>query len=197
MTGRWKLSGDAEPVLPFVIASLAVLLTPGPTNTILAASGAAMGLRKSLYLPVAEALGYAIAISLFLSLEDLLRDVPAALPIMKAIAAAWLLWCAVRLWSQPVAMASQARRGAFWRVLSTTMLNPKAMLVGTVIIPGLLPDARLVGLLCFIVLSTLAGFGWTALGSAVPVALRKHAYRAAAVIVAAFSVAAAASLVHA
>lgn len=184
-------------MLSFAVASLMVLLTPGPTNTILAASGATMGLRRSLHLPLAEALGYALAIGLFLSLEDMLRDIPAALPIMKGVAAAWLAWCAVKLWTQPVAMAAEQRRGAFWHVLWTTMLNPKAMLVATVVIPTLMPHSRASALLCFVVLSTLAGFGWTALGATLPVALRKHSYRAAALIVAAFSVAAAASIVQA
>lgn len=183
--------------LPFVAASLAVLLTPGPTNTILAASGAAMGLRNALHLPLAEALGYAVAVSLFLALQDQVRDVPAALAVMKAVAAAWLLVSAVRLWSQPVVPGIDARQGAFWRVLATTMLNPKAMLVGTIVIPGLMAESPAGGVAGFVLLSTLAGIGWTALGAALPVSLRRYSYRAAALIVGSFSVAAAISAVHA
>lgn len=112
-------------VLPFVAASLAILLTPGPTNTILAASGAAMGLRRALHLPLAEALGYAVAVSLFLVLQEQLGAMPAALAVMKAIASAWLLFSALRLWWQPVVPDFKARQGAFWRVLLTTMLNPR------------------------------------------------------------------------
>lgn len=184
-------------VLPFVAASLAILLTPGPTNTILAASGAAMGLRRALHLPLAEALGYAVAVSLFLGLQGQFRDMPAALAVMKAIASAWLLFSALRLWSQPVVPDLKARQGAFWRVLLTTMLNPKAMLVGTIVIPGLMANSHVSGEVWFVLLSTLAGIGWTALGATLPAALRRHSYRAAALIVGGFSVAAAISAVHA
>ena len=54
-------------ITTFLLTSAAILLTPGPTNTILAASGAAMGLRQAKLLPLAEALGYALAIGFFLS----------------------------------------------------------------------------------------------------------------------------------
>ena len=42
----------------FIIVALALLATPGPTNTLLATSGAASGFRKSLVLLLGEFLGY-------------------------------------------------------------------------------------------------------------------------------------------
>lgn len=180
-------------ITTFLLTSAAILLTPGPTNTILAASGAAMGLRQARLLPLAEALGYALAIGFFLGLASVLADVPQALPVMKAIAAAWLLASACKLWSLPVVPELPARSGAFVRVLVTTLLNPKAMLVGTLSIPTLLPDRPTLGLLSFIALSAAAGFGWTMLGASLPVSLRRHSYRMAAMIVCGFAIAAAVS----
>ena len=59
--GRPRVAdGDRDPEAPplqittFLLTSAAILLTPGPTNTILAASGAAMGLRQARLLPLAE-----------------------------------------------------------------------------------------------------------------------------------------------
>lgn len=184
-------------VAAFVATALAILLTPGPTNTLLAASGAAMGLRNALFLPLAEALGYALAISLFLAAAGMLEGVPAALPALKLVAAAWLCVSAVKLWSQPIVPEMPDGRGAFWRVLVTTMLNPKALLVGTVVIPGLMPDAPVRGVLGFIALSAMAGLGWTMLGALLPAGARRYSYRGAALVLAGFALAAAVSAAQA
>lgn len=48
--------------LSFVLSSIFILLTPGPTNTVLATCGASLGLRKAALMPLAEALGYVLAL---------------------------------------------------------------------------------------------------------------------------------------
>lgn len=177
----------------FLLTSAVILLTPGPTNTILAASGAAMGLRHARLLPLAEASGYALAIAFFLAIAERLADIPQALPMLKGVAAVWLVVSARKLWSLPVVPDMPEQSGAFRRVLLTTLLNPKAMLVGAISIPSLMPDAPTIGLLAFISLSTVAGFAWTSLGAALPQRLRRHSYKVAAMIVAGFALAAAVS----
>ena len=47
----------------FVSLVITILLTPGPTNTLLASSGIETGVKKSLKLIPAEVVGYFIAIS--------------------------------------------------------------------------------------------------------------------------------------
>lgn len=69
----------------FVVASLAFLLTPGPTNTLLAAAGAGGGIRGGVMLPAAEGIGYAVAIGAFLGATRYLSDVGFALPVLKAM----------------------------------------------------------------------------------------------------------------
>jgi len=180
-------------MLSFVAASLAVLLMPGPTNTILAGSGGATGFRRAAALPVAEAVGYSIAVGAFLAASSFLSTVPFALPTLKAIAAVWLLITAYTLWRQPVVPDLTERRGAFVRVLVTTLLNPKAMLVGTVLIPGMAGDRQGLAAAVFVGLSILAGIGWVALGSLLPKSVRRYSYKGAALVVLGFSIAAAAS----
>lgn len=181
---------------PFVLASMALLLTPGPTNTILAASSAAMGLRRAWMLPLAEAAGYVIAIFAFVRASELLADIPIALPALKGFAAAWLLYSAYKLWTQSVEQRVPAVGEAIKRVFLTTLLNPKAMLVGTIIIPTALPTQAMSGVLLFPCLSIAAGALWMTIGSAVPSRLRPFAYKGAACIIGVFSFAAASSAAH-
>lgn len=181
---------------PFALASLALLLTPGPTNTILAASSAAMGLRRAWMLPLAEALGYVIAIGAFVGAAAYLADMPSALPVLKVVAAAWLLFSAYKLWTQPAVSEVPQVGEAVRRVFLTTLLNPKAMLVGTIFVPSFLAERPVAGVLLFPCLSVAAGALWMTLGSAVPGHLRPYAYKGAAVVIGCFSFAAASSAAH-
>jgi len=54
----------------FTLAVLALLVTPGPTNTLLAASGAIAGLARSMRLIPAELCGYLAAIATLLFIAD-------------------------------------------------------------------------------------------------------------------------------
>lgn len=177
----------------FVAAALVVLLTPGPTNTLLAAAGAAMGFRRAVLLPLAEAAGYALAIGAFLLLTAYLSGVAFVMPALKTAAAVWLLVSAARLWRQPVQVDAAAHLTALRRVFVTTLLNPKAMLVGTILIPELMRERQALGLATFIALSSLAGAAWLTMGSLLPRPARPYAYKAAAIVLCAFSVAAASS----
>ena len=63
----------------FVSLVITILLTPGPTNTLLASSGIETGVKKSLKLIPAEVVGYFIAISAWGVLYDSIAE---SLPIM-------------------------------------------------------------------------------------------------------------------
>jgi len=180
----------------YMLTCTVILLTPGPTNTLLAASGAAFGFRRAAALPLAEAAGYAIAIGAYLAAAHLLGEVPLAMPALKAIAAAWLLLSAVKLWQNRVAIDAGAVAAAYRQIFFTTILNPKAMLVATIVIPGMMSERPATALFVYIALSTLAGAAWLTMGSALPSNMRPHAYKAAALVLGAFSIAAATSSIH-
>lgn len=177
-------------MLGFATTALVILMTPGPTNTLLAAYGASLGFRRAMPMVLAEAAGYACAITAFASLAASLT--PSSLAALKLAAALWLLISARALWRTRQTAAVIPPR-AFLRVLATTMVNPKAMVVGILLIPqGVwVEKAGFIGL--FAILSVIAGLVWVAGGSMVPEGWRKHACRCAAVILSGFSVAAAAS----
>lgn len=180
----------------FIAASLVILLTPGPTNTLLAASGAVFGLRRGAVLAFAEAAGYTVAIAFFVALAAILPDSGVAMPVLKAVAATWLLVSAVNLWRRPVRFSGAAEiSAAAWRVFVTTILNPKAMLVGSVVIPSLMPGHGAKAVAVYVVLSSMAGLAWLTMGAWLPLRARPYAYKFAAVVLGAFSVAAATSSV--
>jgi threonine/homoserine/homoserine lactone efflux protein len=177
----------------FALAVLTLLATPGPTNTLLAASGASAGVRHSLMLPLAEMAGYLISITL---LAIVLGPIVAARPwlesALRLAAAAWLLWCAVQLWLQAGAFGGDAAPITLRRVFVTTLLNPKALIFALVIFPrvglvGLVPWlAAFCGLvvivaLCWITLGSLAA------RSAGPLATPGRIWRIAAVGLAGFA----------
>ncbi|MFY8099268.1 MAG: hypothetical protein ACOVOA_04835, partial [Allorhizobium sp.] len=84
----------------FALAVLLLLLTPGPTNTLLAVSGAARGLKASLPLIGAELGGYLTTIvPLVFLAAPLLADQPVAAVVIKLASTLWVLLLAARLWT--------------------------------------------------------------------------------------------------
>lgn len=183
--------------LPFVLSILALLLTPGPTNTLLAIGAASAGFRRALPLVLAELSAYLLVVTPLATVAaGFLLAYPLAAALLKACSAAWILFLAIRLWlPQPENVGDVSVRHVF----VTTLLNPKAIIIGLVIMPhGPLHEiaghlALFAGLIVFASLSWLL-FGAFALGrvqSAAPQAMR----RIASVILAGFSVLLTSSLI--
>ncbi|AOF93506.1 threonine transporter [Sinorhizobium sp. RAC02] len=179
--------------LSFVLSSILILVTPGPTNTVLATCGASLGVRRAAIMPLAEAIGYILAISLFVAVADAVRGNALAFAAMKLLAASWLLYSAVRLWGMPFRSDARSARDSFLRVFLTTLVNPKAMLVGTVLIPAAAPIHTSLWIAVYAGLSTLAGLGWVVFGACLPLGVRQHSYKLASLVLGGFSMAAVAS----
>ena len=177
----------------FTFAILALLLTPGPTNTLLTVAAATRGLRASVPLLVGELLGYlAVIVPLATIAAPLLDGRPALAAGLRIAAACWVLFLAVRLWR--VSSEQKAERQAapitIGQVFLTTMLNPKAPIIGLVIMPhGTLAEITpALGLFSLLVLT--AGTSFLTLGHVVgkaPVLSPRLVYRIAAVFLLLFS----------
>lgn len=188
--------------LAFAAAVIGLLAVPGPTNTLLATAGAAVGARSAFRLLPAEIGGYLVAIGfLTQAVAPLLAGIPAAPLVAKAIASLWLAWLAMRLWRG----AGDFDRGngspiCFRDVFLTTLLNPKAFIFAFGIFPaadarGLLPYAAL-----FSVLVVACGGAWVLLGGAIGRSSRRwlareNVSRGSAIVLAAFSLLFAGSLI--
>lgn len=112
-----------------------LLLTPGPTNTLLAMAGAQQGLRRSWPLIPAEALGYVLAISAWgWLLSHLLDQLPWAVRVLRLLCALYLIRVALRLWRRPPLQSADRLSPAV--LLLTTLFNPKAFLFASLIFPA-------------------------------------------------------------
>jgi len=151
----------------FALATLALLVSPGPTNTLLFVSGADAGLRRSLRLIPAELVGYlAVIVPLALLGRPYLAAHPAVERGVAVAASLWVLYLAVSLWRAPRAQAPAAV--TFRRVLATTMMNPKALVIALVLLPppekasDLVPPLSVFALMVLFVAS-----GWIAAGAGI------------------------------
>lgn len=123
--------GTAE----FLFAVWALLLTPGPTNTLLALSGASAGFPRALRLTPAELSAYLlVTVPLATFGAAVLAQWPDAARLVKFAAALWVSFLAVKLWRIEAAQAASGEITAR-RVFVTTLLNPKALVIGLALLP--------------------------------------------------------------
>ena len=153
----------SDPLL-FMLAVLTLLGTPGPTNTLLAMSGAISGIRHSLPLLAAELSGYLVAIAAIrLALGPIFAAYPLLGIALKVAVAAYLAWIAVKLWQRGAGLAAPAAAVTLQGVFVTTLLNPKALIFALAIIPAAHP--QMVWYVASYAASVVAvGFSWIVIG---------------------------------
>ncbi|RAU22257.1 hypothetical protein CU669_09020 [Paramagnetospirillum kuznetsovii] len=153
--------------IAFAVAVLTLLATPGPTNTLLAASGATHGLRPSLKLIPAEICGYLITICLLLGIAAPLIAAHAMIGVaLKLAACLWLICCATRLWRAAALELEQTRTNlSARRVFVTTLINPKALIFALAIIPPGSPVEIAPWLAAFSGMVIMVATGWVAAGA--------------------------------
>lgn len=178
----------------FILAILALLLTPGPTNTLLTVGAATRGMRASLPLLLGELAGYLVVVVPLATIAAPLLDGRPALAIaLRFAAACWVLFLAIRLWraSSVNLVEDGSSSVTIGQVFLTTVLNPKAPIIGLVIMPHgpVAQIAPALGLFSLLVLG--AGTSFLILGSLVgraPVLSPRLVYRVAAFFLAVFSI---------
>ncbi|WP_315722200.1 MULTISPECIES: LysE family translocator [unclassified Bradyrhizobium] len=150
----------------FVAASIALLATPGPTNTLLATAGASRGIRSSVHLLLAELAGYLLAILVLrVALGPALAAMPVIGHVLRIAVVLYLLHLAVELWRHGGGRSDDAVPVTLRRVFITTLLNPKAIIFAFTLLPAddtarLLPHAAALALS----IATLGG-GWILVGA--------------------------------
>jgi threonine/homoserine/homoserine lactone efflux protein len=145
-----------------LLALAGLLLTPGPTNIVLAFSTVSSGARRTVPMLAAVVIAYMVVI---LAVAGLAALVPAGSQaalraVLRACAVLWLLWLAFSVWTANDDGA-EARLVTVRQVLVTTLVNPKAMIVALLV----QSEGMTAGLLAIIaVLVALAGAVWIVVG---------------------------------
>ena len=147
-----------------------ILLTPGPTNTLLASSGVQVGLRKSVKLIPAEVLGYVISISAWgVLIGKVSTTLPLLPPILKLLSACYIIFLAIKLWhtaNQEVELNQPTIRTR--ELFCATLLNPKALLFASAIFPVVAWSdfhIYLIHMIAYLALITPIALFWIFLGS--------------------------------
>ena len=120
----------------FLLEVLAVLAIPGPTNSLLFVSGVTRGFRKSLNLIPAEVTAYLISLSfLILVIEPASRDHSTVTQLLRVICSLYLAYVALWLWRSGTQDIDVSHPITFLRVLLTTLVNPKNLILAFGIFP--------------------------------------------------------------
>lgn len=154
------------PTFAFCLSLIALLFAPGPTNALLALSGAETGAARTLRLLPVVLVAYALIVLPLAALgEDLMRQQHMVRAGVTFLAALWVAWMAVALWRQPAAdAAADPGRGRGLRLFITTLLNPKAFIIGLVLIPA--QSSQSMAMMLFFAVLAAAAFAWSLLGAA-------------------------------
>ncbi|OYU19918.1 MAG: hypothetical protein CFE34_02790 [Rhodobacteraceae bacterium PARR1] len=147
------------------IAIFVLLVTPGPTNTLLLIGGSERGLVRALRLIPSEIAGYlSTVLPLALAGNALLDSLPGLRAAVALVAGVWVAYLAVKLWRLPVQGLRQASVTGR-TVFTTTLLNPKALIFGLVLLPD--PDHLALNIGIFVAQILVVAAGWAALGAVI------------------------------
>ncbi|MFK0095912.1 LysE family translocator [Pseudomonas sp. NPDC090592] len=163
----------SQSLLPFILFALVSSISPGPTNLLVLAHGARVGLRASLA-PIVAACGAAAGIVLVvgLGLGELLLRHPMAQLLMSWAGVLWLSWLAWKM-LRSAAAPLQATKGQGFSVFSAASLqvvNPKVWLMAVAVIgvfaAPTLPVWQLALVFLLIALPSMTAWAMLGVGSA-------------------------------
>jgi threonine/homoserine/homoserine lactone efflux protein len=111
--------------------SVAMYITPGPNNVMVASSAANLGIHATLPHMLGIAFGFSLMLALVCAgLGSVLVSWPLLLPLFRWIGAAWLVWLAWQIASAPPPGEGGRRRVlGFFGAAAFQWVNPKAWLI--------------------------------------------------------------------
>jgi threonine/homoserine/homoserine lactone efflux protein len=207
-----EISMNWHDLIGFILILAAAAAIPGPDIAAIVGSGLSGGLSRAASVTLGIMLGHAVWMTAaFTGLAALALALGGAFILIKAAAVAYLLYLAWKLWTAPVAAASDdiavphaaSNRAGIITGLLVSLSNPKALVFFSAVMPSILPMEKLslmdfgllilASALTFVVVfgawALLAAKARSTLGNA---ARRRTFNRASAVLIAGSAVAVAA-----
>lgn len=160
-----------EILLALAAFALVTVLTPGPNNLMLMASGANFGLRRSLPHMLGVGLGFPLMIlPVGIGLMQVFDMFPILHNVLKWAGVVYMIWLAWKIANaaQPGTGESGGKPFTFLQAAAFQWVNPKAWAMALTAISTYAPNNSMLGV--FIVASTYVGCGviststWTLLG---------------------------------
>lgn len=177
---------SGEQAAAFFLFSVVAAVTPGPSNVLLAAAGANLGLRSGLacLFGVSAGMG-SMMLTMASGIAGLVLRAGPVLPVVKFGGAAFLLWLAWRIATARQGDASPAPRGfGFLEAAALQWVNPKAWIVSAGAAATFLDPAPGSALLqaavfaaVFVTAALPCGFIWLAAGAGIQRLLRSERRR--------------------
>ncbi|MDR9808764.1 threonine transporter RhtB [Rhizobium hidalgonense] len=129
-------------LLPFAAGVFTLLILPGPTNAILAMASHGLALGRAIMLLAVVVCAY-LAIILPASglAGSFLHDHPVVAQGVKLTSATWVFYLALRLWSVG---SSPVETVSVRQLAVTTLLNPKAPVIGLTMVPQVQDVSKIV-----------------------------------------------------
>jgi threonine/homoserine/homoserine lactone efflux protein len=165
----------------FVLFAIVAAITPGPSNIIVAATGASVGVRRGLPCLLGVAVGMGVMLFIVaLGLGSLVLENPLILGVIKWCGIVFLLWLAWKIATGGRTEATPAAHAMeFWQAAAFQWVNPKSWLVSASAAgaylqagaAGALVQATQLGML-FILAALPSCFLWLAFGATMQRTLR-------------------------
>jgi threonine/homoserine/homoserine lactone efflux protein len=137
----------------FVVATLILVLTPGPIVTLVVANALAHGARSGLATVLGSSTGNALLVAAGgLGLTTMLALAAPLFEWVRWAGVLYLAWLGLKHWRDALKRADESRpaadsirRGVFWQGLLTAVTNPKTIFFYVAFFPQFLDPARPAG----------------------------------------------------
>ena len=133
---------DATTLAVYLVAAVALILSPGPDTVYVLARGAGEGRRAGVLSALGVTTGVLVhTVAAAVGLAALFRAVPEARTVVVAAGAAYLSYLGIRTLRDPEVEARETDGDPYLQGLTVNVLNPQVALFFLAFLPGFAPDS--------------------------------------------------------